>query len=193
MSHPHLCLLSHHPLQVTYDLHQVDEVNLLPLRDTLITALERYHTGPRTVITQLCLAVSGLALQLPHWDNAVQTMIESFGTNPATVPVLLQFLTVLPEELVSNTRIPVTVGQSQRHAHSRLTLKFKDEEYRDRSTKLLTANAPQVLDLLSMYIQASGMCCSRVFHVTSTATPGRRNDNCAKPNIWVSPHLAHRR
>jgi hypothetical protein len=26
------------------------------------------------------------------------------------VPVLLQFLTVLPEELYSNTKIPVTVG-----------------------------------------------------------------------------------
>ena len=98
-------------LQVTYDLHQVDATNLLALRDTLITALERYHTGPRTVITQLCLAVSGLALQLPQWDNAVQTMIDSFGRNPATVPVLLQFLTVLPEELVTNTRIPITVGQ----------------------------------------------------------------------------------
>ena len=35
--------------------------------------------------------------------------------------------------------------------------KFKDEEYRDRSAKLLTANGSQVLDLLSMYIQASGM------------------------------------
>jgi transportin-3 len=92
------------------------------------------------VITQLCLAISGLALQLPQWDNAVQTMIESFGTNPATVPVLLQFLTVLPEELSSNTRIPVT-----------------DEEYQDRSAKLLTANATQVLNLLSMYIQASGL------------------------------------
>ncbi|KAF8560277.1 ARM repeat-containing protein [Imleria badia] len=126
--------------KVTYDLHQVDGANILPLRDTLITALERYHTGPRTVITQLCLAISGLALQLPQWENAVQTMIESFGTNPATVPVLLQFLTVLPEELVSNTRIPVT-----------------DEEYRDRCTKLLTANANQVLDLLSIYMQASGV------------------------------------
>ncbi|KAF9229185.1 ARM repeat-containing protein [Gyrodon lividus] len=126
--------------KVTYDLHQVDPANLLPLRDTLITALERYHTGPRTVITQLCLAISGLALQLPQWDNAVQAMIETFGTNPATVPVLLQFLTVLPEELASNTRIPVT-----------------DDEYRDRSAKLLTANANQVLDLLSIYIQASGV------------------------------------
>ncbi|KAH7883499.1 armadillo-type protein [Phlebopus sp. FC_14] len=126
--------------KVTYDLHQVDTTNLLLLRDTLITALKTYHTGPRTIITQLCLAISGLALQLPSWENAVQSMIETFGTNPATVPVLLQFLTVLPEELAGNTRIPVT-----------------DDEYRERSGKLLTANANQVLDLLSMYIQASGV------------------------------------
>lgn len=98
------------PLQVTYDLHQLDPANLLPLRDTLILALRSYHTGPRTIITQLCLAISGLALQLPLWDNAVQNMIDAFGPNPATVPVLLQFLKILPEELTGNTRIPVTVS-----------------------------------------------------------------------------------
>jgi transportin-3 len=65
--------------------------------------------GPRSIIVQLCLAISGLALQLPAWDNVVQGMIDSFGRNPATVPTLLQFLTLLPEELTSNTRIPVTV------------------------------------------------------------------------------------
>jgi transportin-3 len=95
---------------VTYDLHQVDAENLLALRDTLLAALQMYHTGPRTVIVQLCLAVAGLALQLPTWEKPVQTMIENFGRNPATVPVLLQFLTLLPEELNTNTRIPVTVS-----------------------------------------------------------------------------------
>ncbi|KIK28382.1 hypothetical protein PISMIDRAFT_580037 [Pisolithus microcarpus 441] len=98
--------------KVTYDLHQVNAANLLPLRDTLIAALVEYHAGPKAIITQLCLAIAGLALQLPAWDNAVQTMIETFGTNPATVPVLLQFLKVLPEEMTSNTRIPVTICQA---------------------------------------------------------------------------------
>lgn len=95
---------------MTYDLSQVDQAHLIALRDTLITALRRYEAGPRSILTQLCLAISGLALQLPAWDNAVQTMIETFGRNPAAVPTLLQFLTLLPEELNSNTRIPVTVG-----------------------------------------------------------------------------------
>lgn len=75
-----------------------------------MAALQTYHAGPRTIIVQLCLAVAGLALQLPAWENPVQSMIQAFGSNPATVPVLLQFLTILPEELNTNTRIPVIVS-----------------------------------------------------------------------------------
>lgn len=96
--------------QVTYDLNQIDLENLPPLRDTLVAALEHYQNGPRTIIVQLCLALSGLALQLPSWTNAIPSLIESFGRNPLTVPLLLQFLTVLPEELCTNTKIPVTVS-----------------------------------------------------------------------------------
>jgi hypothetical protein len=96
--------------KVTYDLHQVDPSNLPRLRDTLITALERYQSGPKTIIVQISLALSGLALQLPSWKNAVQGMMDSFGRNPATVPALLQFLTVLPEELAGNSKIPITVS-----------------------------------------------------------------------------------
>ena len=97
-------------VQVVYDLNQVDPQNLRALRDTLLAHLERYHAGPRNIIVQLCLAISGLALQYPDWKNAVPQMIDSFGRIPAMVPTLLQFLTVLPEEISSNTRIPVTVS-----------------------------------------------------------------------------------
>ncbi|KAF8632582.1 hypothetical protein AX15_001790 [Amanita polypyramis BW_CC] len=127
-------------MKVTYDLHQLDAQDIPALRDTLITNLERYHSGPRNILVQLCLAISGLALQYPAWTTAVQQMVDSFGRIPATVPTLLQFLTVLPEEVTTNTRIPVT-----------------DQEYRERSSRLLTANSTQVLDLLSMYIQATGV------------------------------------
>ena len=113
---PSLSCLSPIPtiLKVVYDLHQVDPQNLRALRDTLLAHLERYHTGPRNIIVQLCLAISGLALQYPEWQSAVQQMIDSFGRIPAMVPTLLQFLTVLPEEISSNTRIPVTVSVSSR-------------------------------------------------------------------------------
>lgn len=61
-------------------------------------------------MVQLCLAISGLALQLPAWGNPVQDLIDSFGRNPALVPALLLFLTILPEELTGNSKIPITVS-----------------------------------------------------------------------------------
>lgn len=63
------------------------------------------------MLTQLCLALSGLALQLPEWERVVQNMYDMFGTDPATVPVLLEFLTVFPEELSGNSKIPVSVSE----------------------------------------------------------------------------------
>ena len=94
---------------MTFDLNQIPAAHLLPLRDTLIAVLQGCARGPRTVITQLCLALSGLALQVPQWENVVQSMHDTFGRDPASVPVLLEFLTVFPEELSSNSKIPVQV------------------------------------------------------------------------------------
>ena len=96
--------------QVTYDLAQVNHTNQLALRDTLLTALDTYSRGPRNIIVQLSLAIIGLALQVPSWEQPVQTLIEKFGTNPTTVPTLLEFLTLLPEEINSNIRIPISVS-----------------------------------------------------------------------------------
>lgn len=110
----HLSRLTSRFRQVTYDLAQVDPAQLFPLRDTIIAALEYFKDGPRAIILQLCLALAGLALQLPTWTNAVEGLVDSYGQNPSMVPVLLQFLTVLPEELISNTKIPVTVGWTRR-------------------------------------------------------------------------------
>jgi len=60
---------------------------------------------------QLSLAVIGLALQVPSWEQPVQTLIEKFGPNPTTVPTLLEFLTLLPEEVNGNVKIPISVSQ----------------------------------------------------------------------------------
>ncbi|KIK70888.1 hypothetical protein GYMLUDRAFT_32963 [Collybiopsis luxurians FD-317 M1] len=126
--------------KVTYDLAQVDPANLPALRDTLITALEAYASGPRNIIVQLCLALAGLAMQFPAWGNAVEAIISKFGSNPNTVHTLLQFLTLLPEELHTNHKVPIT-----------------DAEWNDRLSVLVTGNVKKVLDLLNVYIQAPGV------------------------------------
>lgn len=128
--------------KITFDLEQVPSQQRVALRDTLLTAISAYASGPRVIQTQLSLALSGLALQLneSEWPTVVPGMIERYGSSPDTVPVLLEFLTVLPEEVITNHRIPVD-----------------NDFYNTRCHFLLSAAAPEILKLLSMYVQASGL------------------------------------
>ncbi len=128
--------------KIIFDLEQVPPPQRIALRDTLLTALSAYASGPRVIQTQLSLALSGLALQLDEsqWPTVVPGMIERFGASPETVPVLLEFLTVLPEEVITNHRIPVD-----------------NDFYNTRCHFLLSAAAPEILKLLSMYVQPSGL------------------------------------
>ena len=90
----------------------------------------------------------------------METMIQSFGKNPTYVPAMLQFLTILPEEVTSNTKIPITVSGPRSLVGARVlscgACMEQDDEYKERASKLLTANATKVTDLLSMYLQAPG-------------------------------------
>jgi transportin-3 len=100
-------------LQITFDLKELDESARVSLRDSLISLLTRYATtGPRVINTQLCLSLAILAMQMPAWKNVVAQFVELFGNSAETIPTLLEFLTVLPEEVNNNNRIPMGVSYS---------------------------------------------------------------------------------
>lgn len=128
--------------KVTFDLESLAVADRVALRDRLLHALAMYARGPRVVQTQLCLALAALALQLSEeqWGRVVPGMIEQFGGSPETVGVLLEFLTVLPEEVATNARIPVD-----------------NATYHERVPLLLTAHAGTVLEVLAMYMHAQGV------------------------------------
>ncbi|CAO1616063.1 unnamed protein product [Sympodiomycopsis kandeliae] len=128
--------------KTTFDLEQVPQEARQSLKDTLLTALAAYSAGPRVIQTQLCLTLSALAIQLTdaEWPDVITGMTARFGNDPASVGVLLEFLTVLPEEVTTNHRIPVD-----------------NEHYKDRMRSLLGNNADEILRLLTMYIQAPGI------------------------------------
>lgn len=126
--------------KVVYDLSQLPDDARVSLRDTLLVALQGYARGPRVIQSRICLALSALALQMPGWANPVGDMIARFGQDPATVDVLLEFLTVLPEEVTTNSRIPID-----------------NEEYQDRVPQLLGQHVSHVLGLLEMYLTADGV------------------------------------
>lgn len=75
-----------------------------------MTALCDFATGPaKIILVHLCLSLADLALQLPEWPSVVADMTEKFGKTPETVPILLEFLTVLPQEILGNHQIKITV------------------------------------------------------------------------------------
>ncbi|GAA5924291.1 mRNA transport regulator MTR10 [Sporobolomyces koalae] len=127
-------------MKITYDLEQLPEAQLLPLRDSLLTALRNFASGPRVILTQLCIALADLALQLSaeQWDDPTAAMIDMFGKEPNMAAALLEFLQVEAEEFSSNFKIQVKND-------------FGREG--DKTTK----RGEQVIALLSMYVQAPGI------------------------------------
>lgn len=70
------------------------------------------------------------------WKNVIPELVSTLGQSPETAPALLEFLKVLPEEMTSSKRLPLT-----------------DEELRSREVELLSNNAEDVMTLLVSYIQ----------------------------------------
>ncbi|KAG8715687.1 Nuclear import receptor [Ceratobasidium sp. 423] len=130
-----------------------DGVDILSgLRNSLVAAIQQYAAGPRVVLIQICLALSAFVLQYPEWDNPVADLIASLGQQPSTVPALLEFLTIVAEEVTTNSRIPISVS-----TRSRSIPLVPSHHIRNRTDQLLTNNSSQVLNLLTMYIQAPGV------------------------------------
>ncbi len=92
----------------------LDYVELAPdaqgsLRDALLSLLgTRFAQGPKAVTTQLCLALADLALQMESWTDAYQTVASSLP-----LPIVLEWIRILPEEIRGNNRIVVPVRSSR--------------------------------------------------------------------------------
>ncbi|XP_075224525.1 transportin 3 isoform X1 [Lycorma delicatula] len=70
------------------------------LRDSLLEHLSKVNENTSSVIvTQLCLALADLGLQMSSWQKPVLDLINRFG--PTNVSPLLEIMTVLPEEVNS--------------------------------------------------------------------------------------------
>lgn len=72
------------------------------LRDYLLDHISQINEATNTVIvTQLCVALADLALQMPTWKNPSLDLINKFSQT--NIWPLLEILTVLPEELDSRS------------------------------------------------------------------------------------------
>ena len=95
--------------QIVYDLHQLPSEALAPLRDSLLSLLQNYVAGPRPIRTRLCICLASLAIQMTAWKNVIQTVGSTVGNSPQGLDCLLDFLTILPEEVTEGRKINLTV------------------------------------------------------------------------------------
>ncbi|KAF9427872.1 Nuclear import receptor [Podila epigama] len=103
------------------------------------TLRRKHRSSSKIIRTQLCLSLAGMALRMLEWEAPVAHMLSLFGGSTNDVAYLLEFLTVLPEE-VNDPR----------------STNLSDDEYRTRAEALLTANAQEMIKLLIVYMENSG-------------------------------------
>ncbi|XP_050046846.1 transportin-3 isoform X1 [Dermacentor andersoni] len=90
--------------KIQYVFHELPPESHVSLRDSLMEHLAKVtkDTAP-VIVTQLSLAMADLALQMAAWKSPVVDLITRFGCSMSHIPVLLEVLTVLPEELNSRS------------------------------------------------------------------------------------------
>ncbi|PVH94273.1 ARM repeat-containing protein [Periconia macrospinosa] len=124
--------------KIVYDLHQLPRESLPNLRDSIMRNLATFHAGPKPTRLQLCVCLANLAIQMTEWKDVLPHIVSTLGANPSTLPCLLDFLRVLPEEVTHGRKIALT-----------------ETELQMRTAELIEDNAQQALTLLIQYAQSS--------------------------------------
>ncbi|KAF2196361.1 ARM repeat-containing protein [Delitschia confertaspora ATCC 74209] len=124
--------------KIVYDLHQLPREALPQLRDSLLASLVQFSAGPKPIRMQLCVCLANLAIQMTEWKDVLQLVVSTLGSNPATLPCVLDFLRVLPEEVTEGRKI-----------------NLPEDELINRTRELLEDNSQQAISLLIQYAQSS--------------------------------------
>ncbi|KAJ2160910.1 Nuclear import receptor [Coemansia sp. RSA 552] len=155
--------------KVIADFAELGEQGALSLRDSVVTHLRNARSGPQPLITQLCLALADLAVQLGAWTNPFEDMTGPFLSDPESVSCLLEFLAVLPEEVLN-----------QRIVQS-------SEFFAQRSADLLTRRAGDLIQLLVQCLQQSDLKADAHTRVLVCFTSWLRNGEITLMMIQNTP------
>ncbi|OIW21938.1 hypothetical protein TanjilG_15262 [Lupinus angustifolius] len=77
------------------------------LLNALLVGVRRFSTGPPQLLTQICLALSSLVLQVVAHGNPIEQLfysLQSLQSQDNGNIAVLEMLTVLPEEVFDNQR-----------------------------------------------------------------------------------------
>ncbi|KAI9677745.1 MAG: Nuclear import receptor [Trizodia sp. TS-e1964] len=124
--------------KIVYDIHQLPRQQLEGLRDSILSLLAIYRSGPRPIRIQLCVCLANLAILMIEWKDVLEVSVNALGSGDTqNGSSILEFLRILPEEFAEGRKITLT-----------------DEELKARSIELLEENGPKVMQLLIQYSQS---------------------------------------
>ncbi|XP_074655394.1 transportin-3-like isoform X2 [Tubulanus polymorphus] len=124
--------------KIQYAFHELPVESHQSLRDSILEHVAKVTAEtPAVIVTQLCLALADLALQMASWKGAASDLIEKFSSNADHMNFLLEVLKVLPEEISSRS---LRLGANRR----------------TEITQELTDSAPVVLQLLTACTEKCG-------------------------------------
>lgn len=104
--------------KIQHNFHELPANSHESLRDSLIEHLDKLsETNHYSVQTQICIALSDLIMLMNSWHNPVPELVQKFMTKQNSGSTLLEFLTILPEE-ITNKRLKL--GQNRRDQLKRL-------------------------------------------------------------------------
>ncbi|KAF3052854.1 Nuclear import receptor [Didymella keratinophila] len=124
--------------KIVYDLHQIPRDQLPQLRESIMKNLVVFRAGPKPIRLTLCVCLANLAIQMTEWKDVLTDIVSALGSDPATLPCVLDFLRVLPEEVTHGRKIALT-----------------EHELTMRTAELIEDNAEQALKLLVAYATSS--------------------------------------
>lgn len=113
--------------QITYDLHQLPRESLVSLRDSILSLLTTFSSGPKPIRTQLCVCLAILAIQMIEWKDVLSLVLTTLGNDPQNIACVLEFLHVLPEEVTEGRKINLTVRPLRFPTQARLAFGVSEQ------------------------------------------------------------------
>uniref|UniRef100_A0A1I8JGN8 Importin N-terminal domain-containing protein n=1 Tax=Macrostomum lignano TaxID=282301 RepID=A0A1I8JGN8_9PLAT len=98
--------------KIKYQFHELPPNTHHDLKASLFSHLNSQSRTSPQVVTQLCLAIADLALQMVQWRNSLQEIIVTLSRDGHLMDNLLEILFVMPEEINNKS---LRLGQNRRH------------------------------------------------------------------------------
>lgn len=86
----------------------------------MLLLLKHFSAGPKPIRVQLCVCLAILAIQMKGWKDVLSSVVTALGDNVESHASILDFLRVLPEEVIEGRKITLTVRSTQTTSNGRV-------------------------------------------------------------------------